>query len=89
MAHNDISVGVDTQSSNQPEEESQQVAEEEHESPKIRASNLTGGRGQPVKQIRMATDMAISLDRFCISTRIIEQLKLETAIKLHENNKKL
>ena len=32
--------------------------------------------------------MTVSLDRFCDSTRIIEELKLETAIKLHVDKTK-
>ena len=82
-------VGVDEQAPSQPEEDSQQVPEEEPESPRSRASNLPGVRGQPVKRRKIASDMAASLDRFCESTRRIEELKLETAIKLHEDNRKL
>jgi hypothetical protein len=33
--------------------------------------------------------MAASLDRFCDSTRKIEELKLEAALKIHEDTKKL
>ena len=42
-----------------------------------------------MKRKKLATDMAASLDRFCESTRKIEELKLEATIKLHEDNKKL
>ena len=87
--HNEMSVGVDEQPPSQPEDDLQQIAEEEHELPKTWAFNLTGIRGQPVKRMRMTSDMAASLDMFCVFTRRIEQLKLETAIKLHEDNIKL
>ena len=82
-------VGVDEHPSSQLEEDLQQVSEEERESPRSRASNFPGVRGQPVKRRKMASDMAASLDRFCESTRRIEELKLKTAIKLHEDNMKL
>jgi len=42
-----------------------------------------------VKRRKMASDMAAFLDRFCETTRRIEELKLEAAIKLHEDNKML
>ena len=82
-------VGVDEQPPNQPEEETQHVPEEDQESPRTRASSLPGVRGQPVKRRKVASDMAASLDRFCESTRRIEELKLEAAMKLHEDNRKL
>ena len=82
-------VGVDDQPQSQPEKETQQVPEEEPESPRTRASNLPGARGQSVKRRKLASDMAASLDRFCESTRRIEEFKLEVSIKLHEDNMKL
>ena len=42
-----------------------------------------------MKRRKLANDMVASLDRFCESTRKIEELKLEAAIKLHEDNMKL
>ena len=42
-----------------------------------------------MKRRKMASDMAAFLDRFCETTRRIEELKLEAAIKLHEDNRKL
>ena len=42
-----------------------------------------------MKKRKLASDMVASLDRFCESARRIEELKLEAAIKLHEDNKKL
>ena len=57
--------------------------------PRTIASYLPGVRGQPVKRRKLANDMVASLDRFCESTRKIEELKLEAAIKLHEDNMKL
>ena len=82
-------VSVDEQLPSQPEEDSQQAPEGKPESPRSQASNLPGVRRQLVKRRKMANDMAASLDRFCKSTRIIEELKLETTIKLHEDNMKL
>ena len=86
---NDMSVCVDKQPPSQPEEDLQHVLEEEHESPRSRASNLPGIREQPVKRRKIANDMATSLDWLCESTRRIEELKLGSAIKLHEENMKL
>jgi hypothetical protein len=82
-------IGVDDQPQSQPEEEAQHVPEEDPESPRTRASNLPGVRGQPVKRRKLGSDITASLDRFCESTRRIEELKLEAAIKLHEDNRKL
>ena len=82
-------VGVNDQPPSQPKEETQHVLEEEPESPITRASNLPGVRRQPVKRMKLASDMAASLDRGCKSTRRIVELKLEAAIKLHEDNRKL
>ena len=82
-------VSVDEQPPSQPEEETQQIPEEDTESSRTRASNLPGVRGQPVKRRNVARDMAASLDRFCESICKIEELKLEAAIKLHEDNEKL
>jgi hypothetical protein len=42
-----------------------------------------------VKQWKMASDMAASLDRFCEATRKIEELKLEAAIKMQEDIRNL
>jgi hypothetical protein len=86
---NGRNVGGDEQPPSQPEVESEQVHEDEPDSPRTRASNLPGVRGQPVKRRKMASDMAASLDRFCEATRKIEELKLEAAIKMQEDNRKL
>jgi hypothetical protein len=82
-------IGVDDQPQSQPEEEAQHVPKEDPESPRTRASNLPGVRGQPVKRRKLASDMEASLDRFCEFTRRNEELKLEVAIKLHEDYRKL
>jgi hypothetical protein len=87
--NNGQNVGVDDQPPSQPEEESQQVPEDKPDLPKTRASNLPGVREQSVKRRKVDNDMAASLDRFCEATCRIEELKLEAAIKLHEDNKKL
>ena len=42
-----------------------------------------------MKRRRLANDMAATLDRFYESTCRIEELKLEAAMKMHEDNKKL
>jgi hypothetical protein len=86
---NDRPIGVDDEPQSQPEEDAQHVPEEDLESPRTRASNLPRVRGQPVKRRKLASDMAASLDRFCKSTQRIEELKLEVAIKLHKDNRKL
>jgi hypothetical protein len=86
---NGRNVGVDDQPPSQPEVEPEQVPEDEPDSPRTRASKLPGVKGQPVKWRKMASEMAASLDRFCEATRRIEELKLEAAIKLHEDNRKL
>ena len=86
---NDHNVGVEDQPPSQHEEVTQEVLEEGLESPRTRASNLPRVRGQPVKRRKLANDMAAFLDRFCESTRRIEELKLEAAIKLHEDNRML
>jgi hypothetical protein len=43
--------------------------EEEPESPRTRACNLLGVRGQRVKRRKFASGMAASLDRLCEYTR--------------------
>jgi hypothetical protein len=86
---NGQNVGGDDQPPSQPEVELKQVSEDEPDLPRTRASNLSGVRGQPVKQRKMASDMAAFLDRFCEATRGIEELKLEVAIKMQEDNRKL
>ena len=63
-------VSVEEQIPSQEEEATQEAREEEPDSPRTRASNLPGVRGQPAK--RRASDMTASLDRFCESTRRIE-----------------
>ena len=42
-----------------------------------------------MKRRRLAIDMAAALDRFYESTCRIEELKLEAAIKMHKDNRKL
>ena len=42
-----------------------------------------------MKRRRLANDMAAALDRFYESTRRIEELKLEAAMKMQEDNRKL
>ena len=86
---NGHNAGVEDQPPSQQEEVTQEVPEEEPKSPRTRASTLLGFRRQPVKKKKLASDMAASLDRFCVSIHRIEELKLEAAIKLHEDNKKL
>ena len=86
---NGHNVGVEDQPPSQPEKLSQEVPEEELESPRTRASNLPEVRGQPVKWRKLASDMTASLDRFCEFTHRIEELKLEAAIKLHKDIRKL
>ena len=86
---NDHNVDVEFQPPNQQEEGTQEVLEEELEFPRTRASNLLGVRGQSMKKRKLASDMAASLDCFCESTHRIEELKLEAAIKLHQDNRKL
>ena len=83
------SVGVNEQPPNQPKDDLQHVLEEESESPRTRASNLFGGKRQTVKRRKLASNMTVFLNRFYKCTCRIEELKLETAIKLHEDNKKL
>ena len=73
----------------QQEEAPEHVKEEERESPRTRAANLPSVRRQPVKRRRLANDMAVALDQFCEPTRRIEELKLEAAMKMHEDNRKL
>ena len=73
----------------QQEEAPEQVEEEEPKSHRTRAANLPGIRGQPMKRRRLANDMAATLDRFCESTHRIEEWKLEAAMKMHEDNRKL
>ena len=46
----------------QQEEATEQVEEEEPESPRTRAANLPSVRGQPMKKRRLANDMAAALD---------------------------
>ena len=67
----------------------QHEEEEPLQSPKTRAAILPGVKGQAVKRRRLSNDMATSLDRFCDSTRKIEELKLEVALKIHKDTKKL
>ena len=86
---NGRNVGVNDQLLSQPKEESQQVSEDEPYSTRTKAFNLPGIRGQPVKRRKVASDLAASLDRFSEVTRRIDKLKLEAAIKLHEDNRKL
>ena len=61
----------------------------EHESSKIKVVNLHGVRGQLVKNRRLVSDMVASLNCFYKFIRRINKLKLEIAIKVHENNRKL
>ena len=82
-------VGVGEQVPSQEEEATQEGREEEPDSPRTRAANLHEVRGQPVKRRRLASDMAASLHRFCESTRRIEELKLEAAVEMHKENRKL
>lgn len=82
-------VGVDEQPPSQPENDLQHILEEELESPRTRASNLFGVKGQPVKRRKLANNITAYLNRFYKCTCRIEELKLETVIKLHEDNKKL
>jgi hypothetical protein len=82
-------VGVEEQIPSQEEEATQEGREEEPDSPRTRASNLPGVRGQHVKRRRLASDMAASLDRFCESTRRIEELKLEAAVEMQKENRQL
>ena len=82
-------VGVEEQVPSQEEEATQEGREEELDSPRTRATNLHGVRGQPVKRRRLTSDMAASLDRFCESTCRIEELKLEAAIEMHKENRQL
>jgi hypothetical protein len=86
---NGRNVRVDDQPLSQPEEESQQVPKEEQESLRTRASILRGIREQPVKRRKAASDMMTYLDRFCESTRRLEELKLKATIKLHKVERKL
>jgi len=86
---NGRNVGVDDQPPSQLEVEPKQIPEDEPNSLGTSASNLPGIRGQPVKQRKMANDMAASLNQFCEATHRIKELKLEVAIKLHEDNRKL
>ena len=74
---------VEDQPPSQQENEIQQVPKEEP------AFNLFGVRGQPVKIRKLASNMADSLDHFCISIRKIKEFKLEVTVKLHEDNRKL
>jgi hypothetical protein len=55
----------------------------------VRAANLPGIRGAPIKRRRIKGDMACALDRFAESFACIERMKMETAIQLHTDNKKL
>ena len=82
-------VGGEEQPPVQQEDALEQVEEEEVESPRTKAANLPGVRGQHVKRRRLATDMTAALDRFYKSTRRIEELKLEATMKMHEDNRKL
>ena len=82
-------VDGEEQPSVQHEETIQQVEEEELESLRTRAANLPGVKGQLVKRRRLANDMVAMLDRFCETTCRIEELKLEAAMKIHEDNRKL
>lgn len=77
--------GMEDQPPYQPEEKTQQFLEDKPNSPRTIASNLLGGRGQLVKRKKLASDKVASLDCFCKSTRRIEELKLDAAIKLHKN----
>ena len=42
-----------------------------------------------MKRRRLANDMTTTLDRFCEFTRRIEQLKLETVVEMHKENRQL
>ena len=75
-------VGREEQPLVQQEKAPEQAEKEGPESPRTRAANLPGVRGQHVKRRRLANDMAATLDRFCESTRRIEELKLEAAMKM-------
>lgn len=82
--NNDLIVGVEDQPPNQPVEWTQHVPKE---SPKTRAFNLYGITGQLVKRRKLASDMLVFLDRLHGWICRIEDLKLEAAIKLHEDNR--
>ena len=58
--NNGMHVCVNNQPPNQSEEESKQVSEEEPESSRIRASNLSVVRRQSVKRKKMTSDMVAS-----------------------------
>ena len=79
---NSEDVGGEEQPPIQQEEALEQVEEEEPESPRTRAANLPSVKGQPMKRRRLANDMAAAFDQFCESTRRIEELKLEAAMKI-------
>ena len=42
-----------------------------------------------MKRIRLASDMATSLDPFCESIRRIKKLKLEAVVEMHKENRQL
>jgi hypothetical protein len=80
---NDRPIGVDDEPQSQLEEDAQHVPEEDLELPRTRASNLPRVRGQPVKRPG---------ESWLVTWRPlwrIEELKLEVAIKLHKDNRKL
>ena len=85
---NDHNVGMEDQTPSQHEEVIHEVPHEEPESLRTRAFNFLGVRGQPVKRRKLGSDMAAFLDCFCESNCRIKELKLEAAIKLHEDNRK-
>jgi hypothetical protein len=51
--------------------------------------NLLGVRKVPTKHRRINGDMASTLDRFVESSARIKRMKMEIAIQLYTNNKKL
>jgi hypothetical protein len=55
----------------------------------VLATNLLEVRGAPTKRRRINGDMVSTLDRFAKSSACIEQMKMESTIQLHTNNKKL
>ena len=87
--NNGEEVGGEEQPPVQQEEAPEQAEEEEPESPRTKAANLPSVRGQPMKRRRIPNDMAAALDRFYESTRRIEELKLEAAMKMQEDKRKL
>lgn len=82
-------VSVEEQVPTQEEDATQRDREEKPDSLRTKAANLSGVRGQPVKRRRLANDMVTSLDHFCESTRIIEELKVGTTVEMYKENRHL